>query len=345
LRQAAGAAAKTEVIERALAWQAHLRQAGEIEAAAQIVQTLAPELNQQGQGDLSRQLLQQSLPAPKGPASDQRLDTLKTLRLEEGPLTAALRVYQEVYQSLDPESEVIQRTYVTLRAGHIHQRLGNLTEAIDHYQTALRIIRRREDRQDVEDLVREEAMTTLPATLPEETEDRTTLGRNRGAVGALNADEVRTAEADCLSHLARAYRESGSLREALVCSQAAKEDYQDLGNAMGQATLEHEQGLVLKLMDRTESALERFVASLRICREIGDQQCMADNLTEIGQLFDRAGKTQMAIQVIEEALEHYEYLRSPRHGKVLALLETLYAKQQRLNEAIARLRTSKRAAQ
>lgn len=341
LRREVSPEAQARLIEQALAWQDHLLQAGETEAAAQIVQALAPELNRHGQHDLSRKLLQQTLPPPKGPAADQQLDTLTRLRLEEGPLTAALRVYQEVYRSLDPETEVVQRTYVMLRAGHIHQRLGNLAEAVAHYQTALQIIRRQEVQEGAENTAVEQVGTAKAVTV---TENPKAADADEEAREGSRANEVRTAEAECLYHLARAYREMGTLREALVCSQAAKEHYQALANPVGHAALEYEQGLILKLMDRTDSALERFIASLRLCRETGDQQCMADNLTEIGQLFDQLGKTDMAIQVIEEAIEHYEYLRSPQHGRILSLLEELYAKQKRLAEAITRFRTIKRAA-
>jgi len=105
--------------------------------------------------------------------------------------------------------------------------------------------------------------------------------------------------------------------------------------------IEREQGLILDRMDRPESALERFAASLQVCRQLGDQRCIADNLTDIGRLFEKMGKTEMAIQVIEEALHHYGYLRNPEHGKVLSLLEELYAHKQRIDEAVARLRASR----
>ena len=142
--------------------------------------------------------------------------------------------------------------------------------------------------------------------------------------------------------LATAYREIHSLRQALVCSQAAKEHYEALAYPNNLAIVEREQGLILERMDRPESALESFAASLQMCRQMGDQRCIADNLTDIGRLFEKMGKTEMAIRVIEEALHHYEYLRNPEHGKVLSLLEELYAHQQRLDEAVTRLRASRR---
>jgi tetratricopeptide (TPR) repeat protein len=312
--------------------------ADETEAAAQIAQALAPELNRWGQRDLSRRLLQQSLPLPKSQAVDQRFAALARLQLEEGPLSDALKVYQEIYESLEPGTETVQRTYVMLRIGHTHQRLGNLEEALAHYLAALRIIRRREKRENRPELATEEAMMSAEGS---RVENALSLNAALECVDGASSEETLTAEADCLAHLASVHRQVGNLKEALVFSQASKEQYETLESARGMAAAEHEQGLILKALSRPESALERFVAGLRICRQTGDRQCMADNLKETGQLFDELGKTDMAIQVIEEAIEHYEYLRSPEHGEVLSLLEELYAKRQSLPEAIERDRTTR----
>ncbi len=296
LREAQAPEAKEELLTRALAWRHHLLEAGENVAASQIAQTLTPELDQQGQLDLSRKLLHQTLPTHTGAASHQEVDTLTKLRLEQGPLSAALRVYEEVCESLDADTAGIQRGYVLLRAGHVKQRLGDLEGAIERYNEALQITRREKD---------------------------------------------KSGEAECLYHLATAYRETKTLKKALVCSQAAKEHYQALSSALGEAATEREQGLILKDMDRTERALERFVASLRICRRIGDQQGIASNLSDIGRLFDKLGKTDVAIQVIEEAIQHDEHLKSPQNSDLLSLLEEFYRKQERVTEAITRFRTSR----
>lgn len=296
LRQAQEPDEIKQLIVTALAWHHHLSESGDGGAASQIAGTLAPELNRLGQQDLSRKLLRQSLPAPEGVASDRQLDSLARLRLDEGPLLAALRVYQEVYETLDPERARLQRAYVLLRAGRVQQRLGNLAAAIQSYQAALQMIRKENEREG---------------------------------------------EAECLYRLATAYRESGEYKQALVCSQAAKEHYEARDAAVGKAALEREQGLILKAMENPERALERFVASLRLCRQIGDQACIAGNLTEIGRLFDQLGKTDTAIQVIEEALQHDTYPRGPEYGEVLTLLEVLYQKRDRVASAIARFRESK----
>ncbi len=298
LRQEQTTEGKARLVASAYAWQYHLMQAGDITAATQIIQTIAPVLNQLGQRDLSREILQAMLSAnDSGPSTGNEVESFVRLKLEEGPLSTALTVYEDVYVSLDPDEGGIQRAYVLLRAGNVKQRLSDPTAAIEKYRQALRIAREEEDRE---------------------------------------------AEAACMYRLATAHREDLNLRQALVCSQAAKEHYEALGYPNNLAIVEREQGLVLEQMERPESALERFAASLQICRQLGDRRCIADNLTDIGRLFEKMGNTEMAIQVIEEALQHYEYLGKPEHGKVLSLLEELYAHKRRIDEAVTRLRDSKR---
>ena len=300
LRQEQTTEGKARLVASAYAWQYHLMQVGDIAAATQIIQTIAPVLDRQGQADLSRELLQQMLSASdSGPSTGDEVESFVRLKLEDGPLSTALDVYEDVYQSLDPDEAGIQRAYVLLRAGNVKQRLSDPKAAIESYRQALSIAREEKDQE---------------------------------------------AEAACLYKLATAYREILSLRQALVCSQAAKEHYEALAYPNNLAIVEREQGLILERMDRPESALECFAASLQMCRQLGDQRCIADNLTAIGRLFEKMGKTEMAIQVIEEALHHYKYLRNHEHGKVLSLLEELYAHKQRLDEAVTRLRASKRGA-
>jgi len=63
LRQEQTTAGRARLVASAYAWQYHLMQAGNIAAASQIIQTIAPVLDQQGQRDLSRELLQRMLSA------------------------------------------------------------------------------------------------------------------------------------------------------------------------------------------------------------------------------------------------------------------------------------------
>ncbi len=297
LRQPDEATHPPRIVERAMAWEYHLVAAGDLEGAAHIARTLAPELNRRGQRDLARRLHERAA------SSDWDYGFAATVadRVEEPTsdrLHHALRVYLEVYESMDPKEGGRQRAHVLMRAGSLYQRLGNRDAAIQSFKSALGMMRTEKDEEG---------------------------------------------EAECLYRLATTYREMADPRQALVYSQAAIEHYEALTYPYGLAAVKREQGHILKELGQFEYALGRFAASLQLCRELDDRQCIAENLTEIGLLFERLGQTDMAIQVIEEALNHYEYLKSPEHGQVLSLLEQLYVRQQRLNDALAKFSTAKQS--
>ncbi len=297
LRQPDEATHPPRIVERAIAWEYHLIAAGDLEAAAHIAHTLAPELNRRGQRDLARRLLERAASS----TWDYGFAATVADHVEEPTsdrLRHALRVYLEVYESIDPEEGGAQRAHVLMRAGSVYQRLGNRDAAIQSFKSALGVMRTEQDEEG---------------------------------------------EAECLYRLATTYREMADPRQALVYSQAAIEHYEALTYPYGLAAVKREQGHILKELGQFEYALGRFAASLQLCRELDDRQCIAENLTEIGLLFERLGQTDMAIQVIQEALDHYEYLKSPEHGQVLSLLEQLYVRRQRLTEAVTKFTTAKRS--
>ncbi len=297
LRQSQEPAQTKGLVGRALAWQYHLMEAGRSEAAVQIIQAIAPELNDEGQQELSRLLLQRAIQRSGTFTQTRDVDTLARLRLEEGHLAAALGVYEDLYRSLDPERARLQRARVLMRAANVQRHLGDVEAAIVNFKSALKIVRSEGDREG---------------------------------------------EAECLYQLAAAHRAIDEPKQALVFSQAAREHYEALDYPYGLATVEQEQGRILTVLGKLESAIQRFASSLSLCRRLDDRQCIAANLTEIGLLFERLGRTEMAIRVIEEALEQYEYLKSPEHGEILTLLEQLRMRKQRLDEAILKFRESKR---
>jgi len=109
LRRESDPELQKQILARALTWYHHLLKAGALKEASQIAQTLAPMLDQQGQRDLSRILLQQSLIADDLVQRAENLDTLAKLRLQDGHLQSALEVYEEVVASLSGNMNKAQR--------------------------------------------------------------------------------------------------------------------------------------------------------------------------------------------------------------------------------------------
>jgi tetratricopeptide (TPR) repeat protein len=141
LRRESDPELQRQILARALTWYHHLLEAGALKEASQIAQTLAPMLDQQGQRDLSRLLLQQSLIADDVVQRAENLGTLAKLRLQDGHLQSALEVYEEVVASLSGNMTQAQQAYILIRAGKIRQQMGEHGEAIDHYQRALNLMR------------------------------------------------------------------------------------------------------------------------------------------------------------------------------------------------------------
>ncbi len=296
LRQQSDSAQTQVVLTRAMAWQQHLWRAGKIEEATQIVHAIVPTLKRQAQIDLAEALMRRSVMLSSQPGYTTGIDQLAQLHLEEGPLSAALDVYRQVYESLDPQTADLQRAHVMMRAGIVQHRLGHIHDAIASFQLALQSIRREGDKES---------------------------------------------EAECLYRLAILQRETGDLRQALVYAQAAREHCETFDSPLGLAAVEREQGLILKELGHLNSALECFSASLRVSRRLGDRAGVTQSLTEIGLILEKSGRNEMAIRVIEEALQHYEYLKNPEHSEILSLLANLRTRKQRMDEAIARIRTAR----
>lgn len=128
-------------LDDALAWQHHLFEAGDAEAAAHIVRTIVPVLNRWGQHDLSEAFLQRSIAASAGPDRAPSMDDLATLYMDRGHLAEALTVYEEVYQMLAVQGAQDQMAHILRRIARTYQQLGDYPQAIQKYETALHIMR------------------------------------------------------------------------------------------------------------------------------------------------------------------------------------------------------------
>ncbi len=141
LRRESDPQLQKQILARALSWHYHLLQAGALKEASQIAHTLAPMLDQQGQRDLSRLLLQRAITDADEMKHTENLDTLAKLRLQDGHLQSALEVYAEVVASLRGNKNKVQQAYILIRAGKIRQQMSEYQEAVKHYQQALKLMR------------------------------------------------------------------------------------------------------------------------------------------------------------------------------------------------------------
>lgn len=145
VRQTQNIESARQSLKRALAWQYHLYQAGEQEAAAQIVRAIVPVLNRWEQFDLSETLLRRNAATATGTARMPSLDELAQLYLEQGHLREALSVYQEVYRMLAAQGARDQMAHVLRRIARAYYQIGDYDNAIKQYEAALRMMRDIED--------------------------------------------------------------------------------------------------------------------------------------------------------------------------------------------------------
>jgi tetratricopeptide (TPR) repeat protein len=137
----------------------------------------------------------------------------------------------------------------------------------------------------------------------------------------------RSSQALCLRRLATVHRMAGNPEKALAHCQAAKAHYEALDERQHLAAIAREQGLCLRDLRHLKGALERLTESLRICRKLGDDAGIAENLLDVGLVSDQLGRLRAAIVAVEEALSLYESAGSPEQGRALAILEGLRAKE------------------
>lgn len=128
-------------MQRALAWQYHLFQAGEYAAAEQIVRAVVPVLNRWGQRDMSEALLRRNVATTLGTERTPSLDDLAQLYLEQGHLFEALSVYREVYIMLEAEGARDQMAHILRRMAKAYEQVGDYDNAIRMYEKALRMMR------------------------------------------------------------------------------------------------------------------------------------------------------------------------------------------------------------
>ena len=273
-----------------------------------------------------------------------------------GALSAASHIVQTITPELnrrgqrDLSRKLIQQTTETHEGFHVLPEAnasvapgldtGDLTTTARAYERAYKALDPKKDRRQ-----RAHLLVQLADVNRQLGRRQAVVQCLRTATETLRQERDTKGEAESLYRLARAYRELPDHKRALVSSQAARELFESLTLPHGLAAVEREQGLILRELGFPDQALERFASSLRLCRDLDDRSGVVANLMDIGLLLERLGKTEMAIQVIEEALDHCGYLHDPDHAEVLSLLERLYGRQQRLNEAMARYRTARRSAE
>jgi tetratricopeptide (TPR) repeat protein len=264
-------------MDRALRWHAHLFAAGAYDPADDIVNAVWAVLARWGERDRAKALLRDSIATLEGFAKAVAQGNLATLLTDEGHLDEALATYEDVYATFAALEAKQQMAVVLNMQSQVLQDMGRIEQAIAKQNESLEITRE--------------------------------IGNEEG-------------QAISLHQLSILHRMQGDLETALARSREAEALDRKRDDQAGLAADLHEQGIISVLMARAaeddaeaarhrETAANRFQASLKIKRRIGNEAGAADSLGELGKLLRDAGQYAEAIAAFNECIEIDQRLNNP----------------------------------
>jgi tetratricopeptide (TPR) repeat protein len=128
-------------MDRALEWQYHLFEAGDYEAASNIVTAVILVLDRWGERDRAKALLRVSIETLEGFSKAVAQGNLANLLIDEGKLDEALATYQEVYRTFEALGARQQMAATLGQQGSVLAQKGEIGSSIARYTGALDIYR------------------------------------------------------------------------------------------------------------------------------------------------------------------------------------------------------------
>ena len=295
LRQMQNPEQARRTMDEALAWQYHTCEAGDTEAAAHIIRTIASVLNRWGQHDLSETLLQRSIAMTAGPERAPSMDELATLYLDRGRLTEALKVYEDVYRMFVVQGATEQMGHILRRIARVHQQLGDYPQATETYEAALQMMRETGDENgqsaclhQLATLYRQTGDHQRALVCSEETEQiHRKLGNRAGTAAALYEQALAFKH---LSHFDSALERWQQCFD-LVCSMGDEGTAVDTLREM--SAVYCEQGCLNEAIDTAHKALE-------MCHRV-DSQRASMLLQMLGDYYEQLGDVGRALKSYEQA--------------------------------------------
>jgi len=279
---------------RALEWQHHLFQAGDYEAADDMVNAAWAVLARWGERDRAKALLRGSIETREGFSKAVAQTNLATLLVGEGKLDEALATYQEVYRTFEALGAKQQMAAVLAQISIVHQSKGEIDKGIEKQAEALEL--------------------------------RRSIGDEEGqAISLHQLSMLYMDQGDYATALARS-------QEAEKLNRSSGREHLLAGNLHGQgliltdlarAAQSDEEGTTHR-----RAAFERFQQSLAINRRIGNEADAANSLGELGKLLQDAGQMREAIEAFTECAEIYRRTNNPaKLGIILEFLGSVHERQ------------------
>jgi tetratricopeptide (TPR) repeat protein len=272
---------------RALEWQHHLFEAGDYEAASDIVTAVVEVLHRWGERDRAKALLRSSVETLEGGNKAVAQGNLATLLLQEGKLDEALDTYQAVYRTFEALGATQDAATALELQSTVLQQMGEYNKAIALQEKSLKLKRE--------------------------------IGYEEGqAISLHQLSILYMLQGDYPTALARS-QEAEKLARNLKNDHFVAAMLHQQGlilNRLARAAQTDEEGKTHR-----RAAVERLQQSLAINRRIGDEEGIADTLNELGKLHMNAGQMHEAITALAEALDIFTRMGNP--AKVSISLEML----------------------
>ncbi len=274
------------VMADALAWQDHLFQAGELEAAVHLVHTITPVLNRWGLHDLSEALLQRIIASDKERVTS--MDNLANLHIVRGHLDQALEVYEELYAMLKAQGAKEQMASILRRIAGVYYQLGDTLQAIQKHEAALRLMHEIGNRNG------EGLCLSQLATLYRQTGDH-----KRALVCARAAQDIYEKLKNPAGAAAALYEQALNLKhtgrpdQALEHLQAGLELTRNLGDDALTCNILQEIGALHGDGGRLEAAIEATLQAVEVCGRV-DARRAAPLWEFLGKLYEQQGHLEKA---------------------------------------------------
>jgi tetratricopeptide (TPR) repeat protein len=310
-------------VARALAWQSHLFQAGQFDAADDIVNAVCDVLDRWGQRDQAKALLRRSIETLEGPNRAVAQGNLATMLQDEGRLAEAMAVYQQVYETFAALDARQQMAAALAQMSSVYMDMGEYDQAIEKQEASLQIRREIKDEEgqaislhqlSILYRMKEDYPTALARSREAEELNRK-LGRQVGIASNLHEQglifnrmdrpddafdrfreslEIKrrigneSGAADSLGELGKLLRDAGQIREAIATFSGASEIYRRLGSPKIAAILAF-LGNIHEQQNEYAAALEKYQQALVIDEQYGSPRDIEIGRRDIARVREKMG--------------------------------------------------------
>jgi CHAT domain-containing protein/Tfp pilus assembly protein PilF len=214
-----------------------------------------------------------------------------------GETQKALEKYSEALSLLRDSGDRSVQAVTLNNIGVVYWSLGETQKALEKYNEALLIRRAVGDRSGEAYTLSNIALVYFSLG-----ETQKALEKLNEALPLFREAGDRTMEARILTNIGTVYRSLGEMRKALEKCSEALPILHAVGDRRGEAATLSNIGMVYRLLGETRKALEKFNEALLILRAVSDRSWEATTLHNIGEVYRSLGDMQKALEHYNEAL-------------------------------------------